>query len=368
MTLILVTTRLEVAFLENFIHSCRNSARGHSPLDINSNMSTIHTSLENLLDNHLTLSAPQITQGSKSHTYIRELLANKSTQDSTFPRLIDGDFLSGSYARGTKIYPLDDIDVMMVIDGTGLFAIREGQILNAEVRGSRKPDNPVIQHLGWNQWLSSRTVVELFHGALQQSHPNSTIKDSGQAVNVTLSNGMGIDIVPSFHIVPSDGSQDFYYIPMGRESDGWLVTNPKLDAEIAKNFDEKFNGMFTGVVRLIKHWNQHFNAGLLQSYHLETMAWYAFANYQGIIERYDQALLHLFRNVQQLLVNPCPDATRLGGPIDSYLDYPDRQRSIGKVSDTIRVLMGSNLLGIGTEVQRLRSWRHVMGPEVKFIL
>ncbi len=330
-------------------------------------MSTVHASLESLLEKHLTLTIPQITQGSKSHTYIRDLLANKSTQDSTFPRLVDGDFLSGSYARGTKIYPLDDIDVMMVIDGTGLRAIHQGQILDAEVRGSRKTNNPIMQYLGWDQLLGSRTVVELFHGALKQSHPNSKIKDSGQAVNVTLANGLGIDIVPSFHIVPSDGSQDFYYIPLGRGSDGWLVTNPKLDAQIAATYDEKFNGKFTGLVRLIKHWNRYFAADLLQSYHLETMAWYAFVNYQGMIERYDQALLHFFRNARQFLAAPCPDATQLGGPVDSYLSLTDRQSAIGKVTETIQALAGGNLLGLATEVQQLRSWRQVMGPEVKFL-
>lgn len=330
-------------------------------------MPTVHASLESLLEKQLTLSAPQIAQGSKSHTYIRDLLGNKSTQDSTFPRLVDGDFLSGSYARGTKIYPLDDIDVMMVIDGTGLFAIHKGQILNAEVRGSRKSDNPIMQHMGFNQLLSSRTIVELFHNALRQSHPNSKIKDSGQAVNVTLAIGTGIDIVPSFHIVPTNGSQDFYYIPMGRESDGWLITNPKRDAEIAKAFDEKFNGQFTGLVRLIKHWNRHFNAELLQSYHLETMAWYAFANYQGMIERYDQALLHFFRSTQNLLVGECPDATGLGDPIDSYLGYADRQRSIGNIAQTLQIIGAGYLLGLVPEVQRLRSWRQVMGEQVKFL-
>ena len=71
-------------------------------------MPQIHTALNTLLNNHLTLSEAQISQGSKSHNYIRELLANKSGKDNSFPRLVDGDFLSGSYARSTKIFPLDD--------------------------------------------------------------------------------------------------------------------------------------------------------------------------------------------------------------------------------------------------------------------
>ncbi len=81
------------------------------------------------------VSQAQRSQGSTSHQHIRGLLDSKWQSDSSFPWLTDGDFLSGSYARGTKIYPLDDIDVMVVIDGTGLNAIRGGQVLDAEVRG-----------------------------------------------------------------------------------------------------------------------------------------------------------------------------------------------------------------------------------------
>ena len=65
------------------------------------------------------VSIAQRSQGSTSHIHVRGLLDNKWRTNSSFPWPIDGDFLSGSYARGTKIRPLDDIDVMMVIDGTG---------------------------------------------------------------------------------------------------------------------------------------------------------------------------------------------------------------------------------------------------------
>jgi len=86
----------------------------------------VQSAFEKLLAK-IGVSQPQRSQGSISHKHIRELLDNKWQNDSSFPWLTDGDFLSGSYARGTKIHPLNDIDVMMVIDGTGLRAIEKGQ-------------------------------------------------------------------------------------------------------------------------------------------------------------------------------------------------------------------------------------------------
>ncbi len=329
-------------------------------------MSVIHTALDNFLQAELTLSTWQITQGSKSHLYIRSLLGNKWTQDPTFPRLIDGDFLSGSYARGTKIFPLDDIDVMMVIDGAGLYAIRKGETINAEVRGSSHGINPVMQHLNVNGLLSSRKVIELFCDALRQSHPNSKVKPSGQAVNVQLANGLGIDVVPCFHIIPRNLEREFYYIPIGGTSDYWLTTNPKIDAEITEGFDLTHDGKFKGLVRLVKHWNKVFNAGRLRSYHLETLTWWAFQDFAGQITQFDIALLHFFRRAQTLLAVPCPDATQLGEPVDGYLMDVDRQTSLQKIAETIDLLFKAGyLFGSTNEATKLHAWKLLLGEQIK---
>ncbi len=68
------------------------------------------TKLEEFLKKEVNVSPEQISQASTSHTYIRSLLANKKETDNKFPWIIDGDFLSGSYARGTKLFPLDEAD------------------------------------------------------------------------------------------------------------------------------------------------------------------------------------------------------------------------------------------------------------------
>lgn len=86
-------------------------------------MTEINTALEKLLETHINISQAARSQGSTSHNYIRDVLKGKNDTNSLFPRLVDGDFLSGSYARGTKLKPLDDIDVMVVIDGSGLYVV-----------------------------------------------------------------------------------------------------------------------------------------------------------------------------------------------------------------------------------------------------
>ncbi|TXH00634.1 MAG: hypothetical protein E6R05_06745 [Candidatus Moraniibacteriota bacterium] len=311
-------------------------------------MSHVHTALEELIGSEVSLSSPQISQGSKSHNYIRQILGNKSETMPGFPRLlVDADFLSGSYARGTKNYPLDDIDVMMVMDGTGLFAWSKGQLLDAEVNGTGERSNPILRHLDHRNILSSKKVLQLFHDALKKSHPSSRISKDNQAVNVWLeSYKLGIDIVPAFHIQPRNGAQDLYYIPAGGEDEGWLKTNPKVDSRISEMFVQKHGEDFKNLVRLIKYWNDVYNAGRLRSYHLETVIWYVFINHEGRIANYEQGLRYFFQNCAKFLTGPCPDATQIGDPVDRYLNPASRSLSLQRVETVCKALRSAELSNI----------------------
>lgn len=327
----------------------------------------IQTAFENLLKNQVTLSQAQISQGSVSHTHIRSLLGNKKEKDASFPWLIDGDFLSGSYARGTKIHPLDDIDVMVILDGTGLFPIKNGVQLNADVRGSGEAGSPV----NWctdpmTGYISSHVVLDKFHSAIKETYPNSTIVKDGQAINVWLeSYGLGLDIVPAFHIVPRDGSRDFYYIPAGHGSSMWIETNPKIDDQICQSLDDRFEGKLKPVIKLLKYWNVNHNNGRLRSYHIESAVWWIFNGYQGKILSYDMALTHFFKNFTTYVGQGCPDPTGLGQNIDTYLAVNERQLSLQKIAEVQQHTGNAGLIGLYTPERRLSVWKKFFGDALK---
>lgn len=305
----------------------------------------MHATLTNLIKKEISLDISHVSQGSKSHNYIRDLLKNKSDADLLFPRFIEGDFLSGSYSRDTKNYPLDDIDVMMVIDGSGLYVIQNGKIIDAEVRGSSDQSNPILNHLGTNSLLGSKRVIDLVASALRDSYPNSKVSKDGQSINVWLeAYKLGIDIVPCFHVIPRDGSQDFYYIPEGGNSDGWMKTNPNIDKNISNYLVQRLGDNFKNFVRLIKFWNEKKNNGRLRSYHLETVIWYVMNNYGQKIDDYEHSVSYFFNNCYKLLSNQCEDATSVGGPIDKYLSVADRLSTLEKISETQKHINSANLM------------------------
>lgn len=346
----------------------RSSRPTNRPIIVErSDMPKIQSAFENLIGRELTLSKAQISQGSTSHNYIRDLLGNKHTEDAAFPRLIDGDFLSGSYARGTKIFPLDDVDVMMVIDGTGLVAINQGTVLDAEVRGSGEGNNPIMKYFGEDHMLDSRKVLDALGCVLKESHPTSKVSKDQQAINVWLSSyDMGIDVVPCFHIIPKNGVQDFYYIPRGNGSAGWMTTNPKVDARISDDLHTTHNGLFKGVVRLAKFWNEISNAARLRSYHVETAVWHAFDNCIQPINSYEEGLGQFFQHAPVIFANSCADKTKLGGPVDSYINSEDRRLSVNAAASALTVLSDAYFHLRSTENMRLEAWGRVFGDSFQY--
>lgn len=331
-------------------------------------MSDINATLERLLDSDINISASSISQGSDSHNYIRDALKGKNDRDALFPRLIDGDFLSGSYRRGTKLKPLDDIDVMIVIDGTGLSIVNNGYVQDIEVRGSGNRDNPILQHLGFNSLLGSKTVMSLFQKALSDMYPNSKIRNDEQAVNVWFATyGLGIDVVPCFHLIPRDGSRDRYYIPEGNGGDGWKTTNPKIDEEISNALHLRHNKLMKKVVRLAKYWNHVSNNNRLKAYHLETLIWHILDDHSESIESLESGLIKFFSAVDNALASVCPDKTALGGPVDQYLSLNDRQLSRGKAQEALNALVDAYITHPSDVKLRERVWQQIFSNKLNFL-
>ncbi len=234
----------------------------------------------------------------------------------------------------------------------------------AEVRGHGTTGNPVNDYTyGEHHLISSKRVIEIFRDGLKESYPNSEIKKTGQSVHVWLdSYGMGIDVVPCFHIIPRDGSRDFYYIPKGGDSHEWMTTNPKIDAEIVDGLDKRHGNKFKPIVKIIKYWNQVHNGSRLQSYHLETIISHMFHAHPGEIQDYPTAVRYFFNNVDGYFANACADMTGLGDPVDTYLTDEDRRLTRVKASQAKQAIASQGLIGLPLPTtQRLSGWRQIFG-------
>jgi hypothetical protein len=190
----------------------------------------------------------------------------------------DADFLGGSFARHTKIRPLDDIDLYLPLDGGGLVYSRGGiQLPYDVVSDNQFSGNPLLS----SRWMdgsrvSSRKLVVGFAAILRRHYPKETrVYPDDEAVRVRTSiaetqdgNGLGYDVVPCFRLgARSPGSQPFYLIPDGKDS--WLRTDPRIDTELARILQENNAGTYRNAVKLIKYWNVERCRSSLGSYYIE---------------------------------------------------------------------------------------------------
>jgi hypothetical protein len=239
----------------------------------------INNAFENFLESYINIPSSIRSDASTSQNHIREFLQEESDRDSTFPSVLcreDADFISGSFGRHTKIWPLDDIDLLFPLDGGGLFYYRNGaQTANTVVTDGTPVFNPLLgPRFTYQNRISSDRLISEFCAVLSRHYSQSDVSINGEAITVQLtlgaseeSDGLSFDVVPCFRLDPHDGSNSFYLMPDGH--DGWKHTNPRLD-EAACNTLQEFNGgLYRKVVKLVKYWNDVNFGGAFSSYYIE---------------------------------------------------------------------------------------------------
>lgn len=199
-------------------------------------------SCEHLLPGLLKEIEPTATQkngGRRSHTFLREIL-----DTGNMSRAIVDSYLSGSYARDTAIKPLEDIDIIFLVDPrhwpTSLFS------------NLPEPD----------------AVLKTFLNAIRYRYKDSSLRLQSKSVGLRL-NHLHIDAVPAIDRGRNDSS---IWIP-DRKKEGWIVSAPKIHTTIATDINQRHNGRFKPLVKLLKFWNNCLpSTARFKSFAIETIA------------------------------------------------------------------------------------------------
>ena len=235
----------------------------------------------------LEISDALVNKASDQHTHLRTQLQRQlATRDN---------FLSGSYARGTAIRPLNDIDVFVVLDAA--------------------------QHGGPDGTTPSRLLHEL-RGVLQAVYPNKDApRLQTRSVNLEFSGtGIAYDVVPAFQD-PRD--PDVYHVP-DRERDDWIPTNPRVHIAASTAANERAGKMLKPLVKAAKRWNSDADKPL-RSFHLEVMACNTLTTKP---ESWVEGLATLFDGLVEAVAQPCPEPARLGPRLDEGVDVARALRAL----------------------------------------
>jgi hypothetical protein len=299
---------------------------------------TIAGAFNTFLDTQIGIGAGTRERASSSHNALRDFLRGVGEDDPSFPRILrneDSDFLSGSFARHVKIWPLDDIDILFPLDGTGLVYTSNGwRLPYTPVSDGVLDQNPLRVDL--NRWwdgphISSKKLINGFAEVLRERYRSTTrVRRSGAAVMVTLANNLGFDVVPCFSMKPDNPYESpFYVMPDG--NDDWLRTNPKLDKQMSDRLHAANHGALRPAVKLFKWWVNEYIGSRIPSYYAELAIMRAFESHNFLgrtISTVSMAALVAFRAVRDAI----------------------------KVGDQTPLLQGAPMVKPGEVTQRDREW------------
>jgi len=198
----------------------------------------------------------------RSHRFLRDIL-----RTGQFATRISDDYLSGSYARGTAIDPLEDVDIIFVV--------------HPEHFQSR-----LSRAIGFNP--SPATVLNSFQNAIRYRYPDSSVVSQRRSVGLRMYH-LHIDVVPA---IADSSKRDHIWIP-DRSDDTWVLTGPKVHAIRATEVNQRSGGKFKPLVKLLKYWNRGLpSTAQIQSFTIETIATRIFSNYR--LDSLEQGLLLFF--------------------------------------------------------------------------
>lgn len=181
----------------------------------------------------------QTADASRSHTQLRELLDTGQMAS----RVVES-YLSGSYARDTAIRPLDDVDIIFIID-------------------------PKHWKCPWYRtYPAPDSILDSFASAIRHRYPDLSVVKQRRSVCLQL-HQLDIDVVPA---IADKKHGDFIHVA-DRDRDEWLRSSPKTHSAVGTEVNQRRDGSLKPLVKLLKHWNGSLpTTARVKSFAIETIA------------------------------------------------------------------------------------------------
>ena len=269
----------------------------------------------------------------------------------------------GSFSRKTKIRPLDDIDLMIVLHAQGNWReeIEGGYRIRVRPEASKQlalcnPGTDV---------LNSIKVINKFKEYLADvpSYKKADIKRNQEAVTLELNSYEWVyDIVPCFQTVPDNFGRTFFLIPDG--SGNWKPTDPRIDKNRTINISSKQQVSVPDIIRIMKYWTKRSTTSTMGSYFLECM----------ILNYYDSAgvnsstyidveLPNLFAYVYHQIHKSLYDPKGFQGDLNR-LTWSERNSIQERAKlDYNRSKEARDFETNGKQKESIEKWREIFGPE-----
>ncbi len=227
---------------------------------------TVNLAFNEFNNNLVNLESTKTIKANSSRDWLFTQLENLPTKDDNFPRLYsEMNVKFGSFARKTKIRPLDDIDLLITFsaDGATYITIEEGKQYaliapeSGKLRNFCNQNNTINSKKLINQVVKSLNLIDQYKYA--------DIRRNQEAATLELSSyEWNFDIVPAFYT-----TSGHYLIPDGNGE--WKATDPRIDQKRVTDVNQQHGGKILQIIRLLKYWNRRPTMPKIPSYLFENL-------------------------------------------------------------------------------------------------
>jgi hypothetical protein len=326
--------------------------------------STVISAFDEFIKNTVNLDSTKTKTARGSRDWLINQIHSFPTLGNNFPDLYsEMDIHFGSFARRTKIRPLDDIDIMVCLHGRrstyyqysdriAIHVPEEAITLKglcfegSNVLNSKKLINRVITYLS--------TVPQYERADIKRNLEAATLK--------LVSYDWNFDIVPCFiTTIDSFTNRNYYLIPDGNGN--WKKTDPRKDRDLVSNVNQYHDGNVLNLIRIIKYWNKRPTMPSMGSYLLEALLinYYNWNTSPKAGKYVDLEVLRILPHLASAILSQVNDPKEIQGDINT-LSFEDRLKiSIRATADYRKAVDARRLEEASKHRESIEKWTEIFG-------
>ncbi len=324
---------------------------------------TVNGAFDEFLREIINLDKNETTTARSSRDWLLEQITSFGN-DITFPKLWqEYNIHFGSFARRTKIRPLDDIDLMIGLSAQGAYYTEYSDKIEITVN----PETNLKSFCNDStNTLNSIKIVNKIVNKLSDvpQYRNAQIKRNQEAATLNLkSYDWTFDIVPCFFTdIDIYNNRTYYLIPDGKGN--WKKTDPRKDRNRAQAINQKHGGYVLNVIRIIKYWNKRPTMPTMSSYLLENLILNYYDNQNNCASQYvDIEIPNIFDYISTNIYYNVNDPKNIQGNINT-LSHEER----GKISERAKLdyqksIEARRLENAGEQEKSIKKWTEIFGDK-----
>lgn len=325
-------------------------------------MVSVNEAFNKFLENEVNIDPHKTTTARKSRDWLINRISKFPSEDISFPKgYPEINIFFGSFARRTKIRELDDIDLMIGINGNGAHYIAHNDYVEIKVDDSSNNLNSLC--FDGTNTLNSRKVINKYLGRLMniENYKKAEMKRNKEAATLKLSSyEWNFDIVPCFITVKNTNDKNYYLIPNGEGN--WKFTDPRIDRERTKNINQSNDGNVLNTIRIMKYWNRYAKMPTIPSYLLETLILnYYSGNFNKASSYVDLNIPNILNYISDTIHFSVQDPKNIQGNINN-INSEDRTKISEKANDAYhKALQARSLETEEKHEESIRKWETIFG-------